>query len=117
MTGCKPIKCSKLRYYADPRFTSRLLPPPEQALRLDLAGKPSIAWLNDPGISARASTVGGIATDADREEHTGSLEGTPSAATDKTAPAFMRQSKRQSQSIDNQLRSSQSAATTEDEYH
>ena len=54
VTGCKPIKCSKLRYYADPRFTSRLLPPPNQAKKLDLPGKPALAWLGVPG--ARTQT-------------------------------------------------------------
>ncbi len=119
VTGCKPIKCSKLRYYADPRFTSRLLPPPDQGKSLDLAGKPLIAWLKDTDSSAMASTDGGIATDTDRQEHPvhSSVEGTPLAEPDKATPAFKQQSKRQSQPIDNQSRSSEGAVTTEDEYH
>ncbi len=48
VTGCKPIKCSKLRYYADPRFTSRLLSPPNQGRKLDLPETPVLAWLGIP---------------------------------------------------------------------
>jgi type IV secretion system protein VirD4 len=48
VTGCKPIRCQKLRYYCDPRFTSRLLAPPDQAKRLDLPGTPLIAWPSRP---------------------------------------------------------------------
>ncbi len=53
VTGCKPIKCSKLRYYADPRFTSRLLSPPNQGQKLDLPGKPVLAWLGVPGAGTK----------------------------------------------------------------
>jgi type IV secretion system protein VirD4 len=49
VTGCKPIKCSKLRYYADPRFTSRLLSAPDQSRKPDLPEKPVLAWLGIPG--------------------------------------------------------------------
>ena len=49
VTGCKPIKCDKLRYYSDPRFTTRLLSPPNQGQKLDLPGKPVFAWLGVSG--------------------------------------------------------------------
>ena len=57
VTGCKPIKCSKLRYYADPRFTSRLLSPPNQGKKLDLPGKPVLAWLGVPGAGTESPSA------------------------------------------------------------
>ena len=30
--GLRPVKCQKIRYYTDPRFRERLLPPPERAI-------------------------------------------------------------------------------------
>ena len=30
--GVRPIRCRKIRYFADPRFRKRLLPPPEVAV-------------------------------------------------------------------------------------
>ena len=44
VTGFKPMRTQKLRYYADPRFTARLLPAPDQAGRMDVPGKVLSDW-------------------------------------------------------------------------
>src|SRR6202030_4614003 len=38
--GLRPIRCQKIRYYADQRFRARLLPPP---------AKPAPNWVPGPG--------------------------------------------------------------------
>ena len=44
VTGFKPMRTRKLRYYADPRLVARLLPAPDQTLRLDAPGKVVSDW-------------------------------------------------------------------------
>ena len=44
VTGYRPMRVKKLRYYADSTFRKRVLPPPDQSQGLDLPGKPVIAW-------------------------------------------------------------------------
>src|SRR6185312_1537027 len=44
VTGFRPMRTRKLRYYADPRFVARLLPAPDQAVRLDVPGKVASDW-------------------------------------------------------------------------
>jgi type IV secretion system protein VirD4 len=39
--GLRPIRCKKIRYYADPRFRARLLPPPRQATPVPRRGPPA----------------------------------------------------------------------------
>jgi len=42
--GLRPIRCKKIRYFQDYRFTTRLLPPPERAAPLIVpSGEPSVA--------------------------------------------------------------------------
>jgi type IV secretion system protein VirD4 len=43
--GLRPIRCKKIRYYQDRRFTARLLPPPERAA-------PPAAPVSEPGVAA-----------------------------------------------------------------
>jgi type IV secretion system protein VirD4 len=44
VTGYRPMRVKKLRYYAEPTFMKRVLPPPDQSQGLDLPAKPAIAW-------------------------------------------------------------------------
>jgi len=44
VTGYKPMRVKKLRYYAEPTFLKRVLPPPDQSQGVDIPGDPVIAW-------------------------------------------------------------------------
>jgi type IV secretion system protein VirD4 len=44
VTGFKPMRTQKLRYYADPRLVARLLPAPDQSGRVDAPGKVLNDW-------------------------------------------------------------------------
>jgi type IV secretion system protein VirD4 len=78
--GLKPIRCRKIRYFTDPRFKARLLPPPAQAAPRPLksadtpasAAEPSAA--TDPNAALTAGPLalsgaieGGEVADAARE--------------------------------------------------
>ena len=58
--GLRPIRCKKIRYYADPRFRARLSPPPRQATPVPrksfLVPVPSSA-----AVSSRGAGAGGRA--------------------------------------------------------
>jgi type IV secretion system protein VirD4 len=47
VTGYKPMRVKKARYYADPLFMKRVLPPPDQSQRLNLPDRPQIDWLRE----------------------------------------------------------------------
>ena len=47
VTGFKPIRATKVRYYADATFGSRLLPPPDQARSLNAPPASAAAWLHE----------------------------------------------------------------------
>ena len=44
VTGCKPIRAQKVRYYADAVFRRRLLPPPDQASSIHAPPDPHGGW-------------------------------------------------------------------------
>ena len=47
VTGFRPIRARKLRYYQDSRFMARLLPQPDQSQYLNVPGKPNIEWIGE----------------------------------------------------------------------
>jgi type IV secretion system protein VirD4 len=47
VTGYKPMRTRKLRYFADRTFMARVLPAPDQSLQLNGPGKPPIDWLRE----------------------------------------------------------------------
>jgi type IV secretion system protein VirD4 len=47
VTGYKPMRTRKLRYFADRTFIARVLPVPDQSLQLNGSGKPPIDWLRE----------------------------------------------------------------------
>ena len=47
ITGCKPMRVKKARYYTDPMFLKRVSPPPDQSQGLNLPGQPRIDWLRE----------------------------------------------------------------------
>jgi type IV secretion system protein VirD4 len=47
VTGYKPMRVKKVRYYSDPTFTKRLLPAPDQSAYLNVPAKPKIDWLHE----------------------------------------------------------------------
>lgn len=55
----RPIRCQKIRYYSDPRFRSRLLPPPAVALPTlsDAAGDDAIECFDRTSLTAAESPV------------------------------------------------------------
>jgi type IV secretion system protein VirD4 len=54
VTGYKPMRVRKAKYYADPMFMKRVLPAPDQSQRLNLPDRPRIDWLHErakgPGL-------------------------------------------------------------------
>jgi type IV secretion system protein VirD4 len=61
VTGYKPMRTRKLRYYMDPTFMARVLPPPDQSKHLNVPGMPTIDWLRErakgPPLSSPARTT------------------------------------------------------------
>jgi type IV secretion system protein VirD4 len=47
VTGFKPMRVKKARYYADPLFMKRVLPAPSQSQRLNLPDRASLEWLRE----------------------------------------------------------------------
>jgi type IV secretion system protein VirD4 len=47
VTGFKPMRVKKARYYADPLFMKRVISPPSQSQRLNLPDRPSLEWLRE----------------------------------------------------------------------
>jgi type IV secretion system protein VirD4 len=47
VTGYKPMRVKKARYYADPMFLKRVLPAPDQSQRLNLPDRLRIDWLHE----------------------------------------------------------------------
>jgi type IV secretion system protein VirD4 len=85
VTGFKPMRTRKLRYYSDRRLAARLLPAPDQAGRVDAPGKVASDWRGErpkgpqrpvplaallaPGIGGndRGQVVPQVATDLEPE--------------------------------------------------
>ena len=47
VTGFKPMRVKKARYYADPLFMKRVLPAPSQSQRLNLPDRTNFEWLHE----------------------------------------------------------------------
>ena len=47
VTGYKPMRVKKVRYFNDPTFMKRILPAPDQSLFLNVPAKPKIDWLRE----------------------------------------------------------------------
>jgi len=47
VTGFKPMRVKKARYYADPLFMKRVISPPSQSQRSNLPDRPSLEWLRE----------------------------------------------------------------------
>ena len=47
VTGYKPMRVKKVRYFNDPTFIKRVLPAPDQSLFLNVPTKPKIDWLRE----------------------------------------------------------------------
>jgi type IV secretion system protein VirD4 len=47
VTGYKPMRVKKVRYFNDPIFMKRVLPAPDQSAYLNVPAKPKIDWLHE----------------------------------------------------------------------
>lgn len=47
VTGYKPMRVKKVRYYSDATFMKRVLPPPDQSVYLNVPSRPKIDWLRE----------------------------------------------------------------------
>lgn len=47
VTGFKPMRTRKVRYYSDAGFMKRILPPPDPSQGINLPGQPQIDWLRE----------------------------------------------------------------------
>jgi type IV secretion system protein VirD4 len=47
VTGFKPMRTRKARYYTDAAFLKRVFAPPDQSLHLNVPGQPRIEWLRE----------------------------------------------------------------------
>jgi type IV secretion system protein VirD4 len=47
VTGFRPMRTRKVRYYTDAAFMKRVLPPPDQSKGLNLPARPKIEWLRE----------------------------------------------------------------------
>ena len=71
VTGYPPIRSKKVRYYADPRFMRKLLPPPTQAGAFDMPGRPPSDWVGEQAKGPRAPSRLRLPPVADPEEWDG----------------------------------------------
>jgi type IV secretion system protein VirD4 len=62
VTGYKPMRVKKVRYYNDPTFTKRLLSAPDQSAHLNVPAKPRIDWLPERPKGARLAAPGAEST-------------------------------------------------------
>ncbi|WP_454885439.1 conjugal transfer protein TraG [Sphingomonas oryzagri] len=85
MAGVPPIRGRKARYYADPRFTARLLLPPETA-PLDARRRPGDDWRAMAPIMAPEPPAPASATPASSSEPPAASAGDP-ASTEAADPA------------------------------
>jgi type IV secretion system protein VirD4 len=73
VTGQKPMRTKKLRYYQEPRLMSRVLPAPDQSRRLNLPESPNIEWLHERAKGQRIGLPAAIEpineSEQDRESH------------------------------------------------
>ena len=71
VTGYKPMRVKKVRYFNDPTFMKRILPAPDQSLCLNVPVKPKIDWLRErskgPQLALSASQKSPLAKLADDE--------------------------------------------------
>jgi type IV secretory pathway TraG/TraD family ATPase VirD4 len=58
VTGYKPMRVKKVRYYSDPTFTKQLLPAPDQSAHLNVPAKPKIEWLHERPKGAQLALPG-----------------------------------------------------------
>jgi type IV secretion system protein VirD4 len=62
VTGYKPMRVKKLRYYSDSTFSKRLLPAPDQSGHLNVPAKPKLEWMHErpkgPELPPAASDTG-----------------------------------------------------------
>jgi type IV secretion system protein VirD4 len=77
VTGFKPMRVKKARYYTDAAFLTRVLPPPNQSQRLNLPDRPQFDWLRErakgpqlqlPRERSRSREAGSQPAEADDEE-------------------------------------------------
>jgi type IV secretion system protein VirD4 len=75
VTGFKPMRVKKARYYADPLFMKRVISPPSQSQRLNLPDRPSLEWLRErakgpelPLPRERAPASGAVPPQAQAED-------------------------------------------------
>ena len=116
VTGCKPIKCAKLRYYADTRFQGRLCPPPNQAKKLDLPSRPLIPWLNIVSASNQPLVSGKPPQRPSRSAPAGDGDCQVEAVPRTPTPAEPESAQPQAAGGEGDLNVSASR-TTKDEYH
>ncbi len=103
VTGHPPIRCRKVRYYRDPRFCGRLMPPPDQGCKLDVPANPSrSSWLTSekPTVPLGPELGGPAAAKLNPPSEDSQLD-TPSPlqATDATEPNLFTQSPEQAEVI------------------
>lgn len=80
--GLRPIRCRKIRYYQDPRFLSRLRPPPERAAPESPPVLPSTPPVDSSGVEGKGALGAAVVSsdvvsrDPDREPTVATREGT-----------------------------------------
>ena len=70
VTGYKPMRVKKVRYYSDATFMKRVLPAPDQSLYVNVPAKPKIDWLRERPkgpLALPASQKSLLAKQADNE--------------------------------------------------
>jgi type IV secretion system protein VirD4 len=58
VTGYKPMRVKKVRYYSDPMFMKRVLPAPDQSAYLNVPANPKIDWLHERPKGAQLTLPG-----------------------------------------------------------
>jgi type IV secretion system protein VirD4 len=75
VTGYKPMRVKKVRYYSDSTFAKRLLQTPDQSAHLNIPRRSKMEWLHErpkgpelpPPASSDVGSPGGALTEADEE--------------------------------------------------
>jgi type IV secretion system protein VirD4 len=72
ITGYKPMRVKKVRYYADATFLKRVLPLPDQSLYLNVPANPRIDWLRErpkgPQLPVPTPSNGTLLSSLDRND-------------------------------------------------
>lgn len=68
VTGHKPMRVKKVRYYEDPTFLKRVLPPPDQSSHMNVPARPKIEWFGERAKGSPLALTLFTASRSDPEE-------------------------------------------------